>query len=1133
MCLQNGEPTDFRSPNFSPTLRCQLFGLASTAQKCHFSLQFIQQVEYGILVTHPLASCVKNPANNRSEAAAMAISRLAAIVESSDDAIIGKDLNGIITSWNQGAEKIFGYTAEEMVGSSILRLFPPERQREENFILEKIKRGEKVEHFETLRQTKDGRLIDISVSISPIKDTTGNIVGASKIARDITMRKAHEQEVLRLSRLYAALSQINQAIVWTRDRDELFEKICRALVELGKFSMAWIGLTDAETRQVNPIARWGDQCDYLSQVTIYLDERSEDQGPVSSAIREGKSYISNDFSRDRNTVPWLEPAKRVGFQAMAAFPIREAGTVCGAIMVYSNEIGFFKEQEIALLEEAASDVSFALEYLTQDEKRRQVEASLRESEERYKALFDRSLDCVFLNDFDGKFLDANQAALDLLGYQREDLATLTFASLLTEDQLPLAFQLTEEIRTTGRQRHPVEFRLRGKDGRQVEVETRSSLIYREGNPFAILGIARDLTERRKAEQELRENEEKFSKIFQCSPMGMSLSTIEDGCFLDANQAFLNLLQRSRDEVIGHTVAELDIWGSTEKRAAMLAELNAHGTVHNIDLNIRGRLGQTSTILWSAEKVLIAGRNCLLGLSLDITRRKQAEVERDRLFNLSLDMLCVAGFDGQLQQVNPAWTECLGWTAEELTSRPMLDFILPEDHEATRRIREKIYQGMPVRGFENRYRCKDGSYRWLSWAVYPLMASHQVFSVASDITERKQVLERLQEKEADLEEAQRIAKLGSWRHHLVSQQVLWSDELYRIFEIEPTEFEGTYEAFLDCVIPDDRPKVRRKIELAAAGGTSFQHEYRIQTRLGGWKHIREIGYARKAADGKVEGLFGTAQDITEQKRVEESLRLLNTAVLQARESVLITDAQLDLPGPRIVFVNPAFTEMTGYSAEEVIGKTPRILQGPRTDKSVLARLRKSLKRGEVFDGETTQYRKDGTAYEQEWRITPLRDDVGKITHYVAIQRDVSEHRKLEAQFRQSQKMEAFGQLAGGVAHDFNNILAVIQMQAGLLKLEPNLSMEQLEFAAEIEKAAGRAANLTRQLLLFSRKQTMQTRNLKLKDVVDNMTKMLQRTLGERIQLHFKFAEEAIVINADPGMIDQILLNLAVNAVTRVG
>jgi len=138
----------------------------------------------------------------------------------------------------------------------------------------------------------------------------------------------------------------------------------------------------------------------------------------------------------------------------------------------------------------------------------------------------------------------------------------------------------------------------------------------------------------------------------------------------------------------------------------------------------------------------------------------------------------------------------------------------------------------------------------------------------------------------------------------------------------------------------------------------------------------------------------AEDSTAGKRTEESLRLLNSAVLQSKEAILITDAQLDLPGPRVVFVNPAFTTMTGYTAEEVVGKTPRILQGPRTDKAVLSRLRLNLERGEVFEGEAINYRKDGTEFILEWQIAPIRNAGGKITHFVATQRDITARKQSE-------------------------------------------------------------------------------------------------------------------------------------------
>ncbi len=145
-----------------------------------------------------------------------------------------------------------------------------------------------------------------------------------------------------------------------------------------------------------------------------------------------------------------------------------------------------------------------------------------------------------------------------------------------------------------------------------------------------------------------------------------------------------------------------------------------------------------------------------------------------------------------------------------------------------------------------------------------------------------------------------------------------------------------------------------------------------------------------------------QDIAERIRTEESLRLLGSAVEQAKDAIVITDAQLDLPGPRIIFSNPAFVRSSGYAAEDLIGATPRILQGPKTDRAVLAQLRGNLERGEIFEGEAINYRKDGTEYWQEWHITPIRDADGEITHYVAIQRDITERKRTQEALQNSER-----------------------------------------------------------------------------------------------------------------------------------
>jgi PAS domain S-box-containing protein len=278
-----------------------------------------------------------------------------------------------------------------------------------------------------------------------------------------------------------------------------------------------------------------------------------------------------------------------------------------------------------------------------------------------------------------------------------------------------------------------------------------------------------------------------------------------------------------------------------------------------------------------------------------------------------------------------------------------------------------------------------------------------------------------------------------------------------------------------------------------------------------------------AAGRVTGLAGVSLDITTRKRLEEAHERLATAVEQSAESIVITDTQ-----GIVLYANPAFEKTSGYTRAEVLGQNPRILKSGKQNGDFYHRLWSVLERGEIWSGHFTNRRKDGTFFEEEATISPVRDAAGKVVNYVAVKRDVTREVELEAQVRQSQKMEAIGQLAGGVAHDFNNILAVIQLQVGLLKVEQSLTDKQEEYADDIEKAAQRAADLTRQLLLFSRKQAMQMRDQDLNVVVTGIAKMLQRVLGENIQMQLTLASHPLWIHADASMIDQVLMNLAVNA-----
>ena len=296
-------------------------------------------------------------------------------------------------------------------------------------------------------------------------------------------------------------------------------------------------------------------------------------------------------------------------------------------------------------------------------------------------------------------------------------------------------------------------------------------------------------------------------------------------------------------------------------------------------------------------------------------------------------------------------------------------------------------------------------------------------------------------------------------------------------------------------------------------------------------IRLLPKGRKPLDIQLDASLSTdgelcrlaLVDITEQKQTEESNTRLAMAFEQAAETIIITDTN-----GTILYANPAFETSTGYTCAEALGQNPRVLKSGKHDAEFYCRMWEMLKRGEIWRGHFINKRKDGKLYEEEATISPVRDAAGKVINFVAVKHDVTHEKQLEAQFRQAQKLEAIGILAGGVAHDFNNILAAMFLQTDLVDTFEDLPDEVVDIHRQIRSSAESAAKLVRQLLLFSRRQVLQPHNLDLSESIGSMAKMMSRILGENINVQLKLAAQPLFIHADAGMMDQVLMNLAVNA-----
>ena len=258
-------------------------------------------------------------------------------------------------------------------------------------------------------------------------------------------------------------------------------------------------------------------------------------------------------------------------------------------------------------------------------------------------------------------------------------------------------------------------------------------------------------------------------------------------------------------------------------------------------------------------------------------------------------------------------------------------------------------------------------------------------------------------------------------------------------------------------------------------------------------------------------------------VDERVRMLSRALEQTADLVLITNRD-----GRIVYVNPAWEAATGYSAAEAIGRSPGMVQSGQHDDEFYAHMWQTISAGHPFTAEFVNRAKDGTLFHEEKILTPLKDEGGTVTHFIATGRLVDERRRLEERLQQVHRLESVGQLAGGVAHDFNNLLTAIQANVTLALSDIGSDHEVVEDLEDTLRAAKRAASLTRQLLAFSRQQVLEPVVLDLNEVIRDARRTILRLLGADVELTLSLADGVDFIKVDRGQIEQVLVNLAVNA-----
>lgn len=646
-------------------------------------------------------------------------------------------------------------------------------------------------------------------------------------------------------------------------------------------------------------------------------------------------------------------------------------------------------------------------------------------------------------------------------------------------------------------------------------------------------LARSLEKRVARQQAILAIQALAQEMVDNVPLGLLILS-SDLNVLSANRSFLQTFHLRSEEVIGRSLSEVmqaegpprlinDIVGSGGGPRDVVVDLAAPET---------GGTRPARLTLTQISHGQDKGRFLLAVEDLTESERLRAvaEVSGSRLRELvqSLDAI-VWEAEAKTQQftfVSQRAEQILGYPVGQWLGQP--DFweqhLHPLDRAQAVGARQEATAEGRDHSLEYRMLAADGGEVWLRDRTHVVLDAQghpiQLRGVAIDSTKGKLAEEALRASEEKYRSLFEGNLAGVLYASLDGTVLDCNDALARIlgYDSRPEVLGLNVSDFFPD--PADREQVREALRNGKALANFEKSVPRKDGRLV-WLLINAC--LVKGLRGQPAVIQATLIDITERKEAEAERMLLMTAIEQSADGIVITDAQ-----GTIQYVNPAFTHVTGYSREEALGKNPRILKSGMHEEAYYRELWETILGGTIWQGEITNRRSDGSLYPEQMSITPVRNQRGEITHFIAIKAEVTERKRLEQQLWQAQKMEAVGRLASGVAHDFNNLLTIISGYSELLLEHPS-TVEPLQgYVNEIRNASGRASSLTRQLLAFSRQQVLAPRVLDLNAIVSNVGKMLKRLIGEDVDLVTILAESLWPVKADPGQIEQVLLNLAVNA-----
>lgn len=906
---------------------------------------------------------------------------------------------------------LVGCTRDEVIGHSALELeiyLDPGRNKE---LFQALRENEGIQDYEMPLRAKSGNIIETLASFETILIDDEKCVITSII--DITKQKKVESKIQRLTSLYATLNQIDHAVVGARQPEEIFQKTCDAAIQYGGFHMTWIGSLNEKTGKVNPVAHAGHEDSYLKDIDITDRHIPTGRGPTGAALREEKSVICEDIESDPRMEPWRSRAIKHGFRSSASIPLRLRGNVAYALILYANEPYFFNSDQLQLLEEIGTHISFALDTLELETERNRAEEILRKSEARYRFLIENQNDLIIHYRPDTVITFVNDAYCRFYGTTRDELIGNSFLSMVAPE---FHEQILKETESIVKNAKPIkgEYLNYKQYGKECWIQWVTQVIIGEDDRVEELqAVGRDVTERKYAEEALRVSENKYHSLIDNMNEGIFISD-ESGIIQFANKELARIHGYSNPEkMLNKNFRNFIDPSMLERLERNIRNAKEFGMFTPIqDLLILKPDGSSAYINVRSNPILEGERIVgIMGIVQDITERKKAEEASRRsaeLYRITFENTGTATIlieeDKTLSLVNTEFEHLSGYSKDEIEGKKKwTEFVVKEDFDrmdVLHKMRRENVEKVPKQ-YEFRFVDRSGTIHNILLYVDIIKGTKTSIASLLDITERKQVEEALQESEL--------------------------------------RYRSVLQSATDAIITAD------------GNGNII-----------GWNRAAEriFGYNYTEAAGQP---------------------LISIVPLYHRTAH-----------------SDGIKKVLSVEDQQIIGKTIET-EGLRKDKSVFP-IELSLS---TWEANSDQY-------------------------FTGIIRDITERKQLEDQLRQMQKLEGLGTLAGGISHDFNNILGIILGYISNLKNFKN-DTKKLNLAIEtITKAVDRGKTLVQQILTFARKTKPAFGALNVNDIIREIMMMVIETFPKVLTYSQSFDEGIPTINADRTQLYQALLNLCVNA-----